>query len=329
MGCAQVTSLNLKKHEFGKIPTRIVWLQIAGLSPEHIALLKFSDPNSDKLTAFENSLCVGSTWEYDLYNIRPRAYAGFMSQMTGKKNIKNTCSDYDLKPIWKYVAPKGYKIGIFESEMLPTQSLTKALDCKKHQAYLSDTILWTMNKDYKTKNSFHSNDRVNYKKGKIYFDKSCAKGDCYSTMSKNVEGTFSQFKKNTNNFVYIVRNFKFANLLKKKDIKGAKAELNEINATINYFQKIAKSNSNMLVLVTSSNSLDLNFPKSGKQWKKFERGSKNLKINHSKLVSSVFATGARAENFCGIYGQSQILSRIFSGAKQQGLEFSIINPFNN
>lgn len=45
-------------------------------------------------------------------------------------------------------------------------------------------------------------------------------------------------------------------------------------------------------------------------------------------MAPVFAAGARAENFCGIYDQSDILSRLFSGPKKQGLEFTIINPFD-
>ena len=87
--CAQVTSLNLKKHEFGKLPTKIIWLQVAGLQPEHIAMLKFDYPDRDTKTAFENSLCIGSAWEYNLFDIRPSAKSGFLSQITGKKNIQN------------------------------------------------------------------------------------------------------------------------------------------------------------------------------------------------------------------------------------------------
>ena len=34
-GCAQVTSLNMKKHEFGILPIKIIWFQIAGLEEEH------------------------------------------------------------------------------------------------------------------------------------------------------------------------------------------------------------------------------------------------------------------------------------------------------
>lgn len=101
VGCAQVTSLNLQKHQFGKLPVKIVWLQVAGLSEEHLAMLKYSYPTVDVKTSFEKSLCVGKAWSYNLYDIRPEPADGFLSQMTGKKNVKGTCEDYELRPIWK------------------------------------------------------------------------------------------------------------------------------------------------------------------------------------------------------------------------------------
>ncbi len=327
-GCAQVTSLNLQKHEFGKIPTKVVWIQLAGFAPEHMALLKFMAPNVSYRTAFEDALCVGSTWEYDLYRLRPAAFYGFMSQMTGKKNIKGTCEDFYLNPIWKYYSQEGYRIGIFEGEVAQNSSLTQALQCENGVNYLSDVVLWSMSRDKNAKNYFHVGEKSNFKVGEIYHDRSCKKGECFTSLSRNVEGTYAQFSKNTKNYLYIVRNFKYESLIKKKKFLAARKELNEINSTIKYFQNLAKNSTDMLVLVTSSAPLDLNFPKSGNQWKNFEKKGRNMKINHTKLMSSVYASGARAENFCGVYAQNQIFSRIVSGAKQQGLEFSIINPFN-
>lgn len=332
MGCAQVTSLNLQKHQFGKIPTKIVWIQVAGLSPEHLAMLKFSYPSRDRQSAFENSLCVGSVWDYNLYSVRPDAYSGFLSQMTGKKNIKNSCSDYKHKPIWKYVAKKNYKVGIFEGEVLKKQSMSRYQECKKAKAdyqkdYLDEVVLWSMNKVKKPKKLFHVSDIKSFNKGDVYYDKSCLNGDCFTSLSRNIEGTFAKFQKNSKNYLYIVRNFNYANLLKANKISEARSELNEINTTLAYFQKLASKRNDMLVLLTSSETKELNFPKTGSQWSRFEKQSKMLSVKNTKLISSVFASGARAENFCGIYDQSQVLSRIFSGAKQQGLEFSIINPF--
>lgn len=330
LGCAQVTSLNLERHEFGRIPTKIVWIQVDGLAAEHMALLKFSYPSRDIKTAFEKSICTGSTWNYDLYNMRPSAYGSFLAQMSGKKNIKGNCEDYAHKPIWKYIATQGYKIGIFEGEARDKDSLTQSLSCKKNKDYLEETVLWRM-KTMKTMSGkekfFHATDKTSFKRGSVYYDKSCSAGECFTVLSRNVEGTFQNFSKNTKNYLYIVRNFNYARLLRKGKIKEARSELNEINSILGFFQKKAKKSNDILVLLTSAKSLDLNFPKSGKGWRAYEKNIRPLRVNHTKLISSIYATGARSENFCGVFDQSQILSRIFSGAKQQGLEFSIINPF--
>ena len=326
-GCAQVTSLNLQKHQFGMFPTRIVWIQVEGINPEHVALLKFARNKPVGKTAFENALCMGALWEYDLYNIRPSAYSGFMSQLTGKKNLKNSCEDYELKPIWKYISKENYKVGIFEGKMKPSQSLLSSFACKK-KTYLDEAVLWSMNTAKTEKSLFHVSDKISFEPGKLYYDKSCKRGKCFTSAFENIKKTFVDFTRSRGNYLYLVRNFQYANAIKVKNIKQARLELDEINAILEYFQALQSKDANMLVLFTSSNALDLNFPKQGSEWKNFGMKKNSLPINHTKLVSSVFASGARAENFCGMYAQNEILVRMLSGAKQQGLEFSIINPFN-
>ena len=328
-GCAQVTSLNLQKHQFGRLPTKIVWIQVAGLTNEHLAMLKYSYPSRSQKTAFENSLCIGSAWEYNLYDLRPSAYSSFLGQLSGKKNIKNTCEDYSQKPIWKYLDEKGYKIGIFEGEVGFKESLLQSRNCKEQSDFLKETTYWTMNRS-KKKNMelFHVSDETNYKKDTVYYDKSCLSGDCFTTLSRNVEGVFSKFVKNSRNYLFIVRDFNFRKKLKSKKIKLVREELAQLSSTLAYFQDLAKKNKEMLVLLTTAEGVEVDFPKQGLAWQKLESMRSKIRTKNTKLISPVYATGARAENFCGIYDQSQILSRIFSGAKQQGLEFSIINPFD-
>ena len=326
--CAQITSLNLKKHQFGKIPTKIIWFQVAGFSTEHLAMLKFTGPAKPGETAFEESLCVGQAWDYNLYKLRPSAQETFLTQVSGKKNIKRNCTDYKHKPIWSYLGLKGYKSGVFEGESYKAQSILSSQSCKDEgEGFLKDAIVWKMGKSSKKSKIFHVNEKNSYKAGSIYYDKSCKSGECFTTSSRNIENTFKSFSKNTRNFVYVVRNFQYRNYLQANKFKEAKAELIEINSAIKKMQEFAKLHSDALVLVTTADVKELNFPKSGKEWRRFERYTKSIKTVNTKLVSNVYATGARAENFCGVYNQNNILSRIFSGAKQQGLEFSIINPF--
>jgi hypothetical protein len=327
--CAQVTSLNLKKHQFGQIPTKIVWIQVAGLNEEHLAIIKFSKQSNQYKTSFEDFLCIGKAWDYNLFKIRPEAYASFHGQLTGKKNIKNTCDDYQLDPIWKYMNKQGYKAGAFEGEMQTKDSLLSAKSCSElGNNFLEGLTLWKMTKRSNSKQKlFHINENTDYKPSQVYFDKSCLTGECYSTFSQNAINMFEQFTRKSGNYIYIIRDFNFLNTLNKKSLKESKADLLELEKIVSYFQSLVSKRNDMLVLVTTAENRNVEFPRAGKEWENFENNGKFFQNKKSQLISTVFASGARAENFCGVYDQSNILSRIFSGAKQQGLEFSIINPF--
>jgi hypothetical protein len=329
IGCAQVTSLNLQKHQFGKIPTKIVWMQVAGLSEEHLALLKYSYPSANIKTQFEEALCIGKTWEYTLFDLRPSAEQGFMSQMTGKKNISGSCKDYELKPVWKYLQGRGYKAGIFETENNKKESLLAAKDCKEANKFLSNTYFWKMTPRIPKKAElFHVGEETQYKENEVYYDRSCKSGECFSTIVSNIEKTFNTFSKNNKNYIYLIRDFKFNKLLNTDKVKAAKLHLSQLDKVISFFTEYSKKNSDFMLLITSSAVKNVSFPRQGKEWQLYEKKGKFLENKKSQLISPVFVYGARAENFCGIYDQSQIMARIFSGAKQQGLEFTILNPFD-
>jgi hypothetical protein len=71
----------------------------------------------------------------------------------------------------------------------------------------------------------------------------------------------------------------------------------------------------------------VDMPNQGKQWFDFEKAGSNANMKRTKLTNLVLATGARSENFCGMYDDSQVLERLLSGPKQLGLELIFINPF--
>lgn len=332
LACAQVTSLNLKKHQFGQIPTKIIWIQVAGLNEEHIAMLKFSKQTANEDSAIENFLCIGKAWEYNLFEIRPTASASFLSQMTGKKNIKNTCDDYKLRPIWSYMLPKGYVAGVFEGEMQNRHSLQSAYACKDDgKNFIEGVTLWKMGKAYNKDQSkvklFHTNEMTDFKPSNTYYDKSCSSGECYSTFSQNAVMLYEQFTRKSPNHLFIIRDFNYLDKVNKGNVSEMKNDLLELEKIVQYFQVLAQKSNDVLFLLTSAETKNIEFPRAGNQWNQFESRGKFLKNKKSQLISTVFASGARAENFCGIYDQSDLLSRIFSGAKQQGLELAIINPF--
>ena len=99
-------------------------------------------------------------------------------------------------------------------------------------------------------------------------------------------------------------------------MKEAIVQLEEIDKVVNFFQKEAKKDQNLLLLVTGSAPENLDFPQSGKDWRKNILKGQPFKSRPSELTSPVFATGARAENFCGYFDQTQIFQRIFWGTKK-------------
>ena len=111
--CSIIPTLNLKSHKFNNLPKKIIWIQLAGLSFDHLAMLRFSKSESKEMSSLETSSCIGRVWNYNLYDLRPNPYQGFMTQIVGKNNINSNCQDFTYKPIWNYFQQMGYQTGIF------------------------------------------------------------------------------------------------------------------------------------------------------------------------------------------------------------------------
>lgn len=326
VGCAQVTSLNLTKHQFGVQPRKIIWLQVAGLTKEHIALLKYDYSVESKQTSFEKFLCYGNAWEYNLYDMRPSYDASFISQLTGKANTNNSCKDYDHKPVWDYLSKQGYKAGMFRTEK---RFSSKQKTCSQEESFHKNLTSWNMNK---VKGSavkyFHLEKEEAYLKGETYFDTSCLTGECFNSESKNIVATFERFMKNSKRGIYIVQDESYLEALRSNNFIKAKRKLSELDLAIRYFQNYVRQNNDALLLLSTVRPLDISFPEQGVDWDSYIKKGSKIRVEESELLADIFAIGARSENFCGIYNQSDILKRIFSGAKQQGLELEFINPFN-
>ena len=310
--CARLETLNLIDHKYGVSPKRIIWFQIPGLNEDHISILRFNSSLADKRTAFENFSCLGKIWGYNLYDLRPSAASGLLAQMVGKENITKTCNDFDHSPIWNYLATLGYKTGILESGTHDSESLDYTLTCKdKASIFLDQAIFFRMAPAKSSdKTLFHFQDREFFDKNKIYYDRTCQKGSCFASLEGNLESILSRFKIERGRYLFIVRDFTYLNALKKREIQKARTTLNELEQIITKFLEIQKSDSEMLLLITSSESIGVDFPKAGTEWAGFEKKGDNLGYKSSLLMSPVLAKGAGAENFCGIYKESEILERL-------------------
>lgn len=329
-GCAQITSLNLRKHHFGRLPTKIIWLQIAGLDHEQLAMLRFSFPTDAQKTSLESAICTGHAWSYNLYHLRPKTLESQLTQLTGKKDVSGACTDWKHKPIWNYLTANNYRAGIIEVDAKPEESLLSVRNCPNDgKDFLGSSIFWSMSTTpVSGSQSYVPSVPQEYVDGQVYWDKTCGNNGCGIELRQSSQLLYGQFSKNSSRHIYIIRDFSLKHALEKQNFLAAREALSEIDKTVEDFYNLASSKAEVLVLVTGASSVDIDFPHEGKDWQGFELKGANAMSRKGELTVPVFAQGARAENFCGFYDEAQIFERILSGPKQQGLEFKVINPFN-
>jgi hypothetical protein len=145
-------------------------------------------------------------------------------------------------------------------------------------------------------------------------------------MHDDFKSVYGKFRKVSDKHLMIIRDFSYLRALENKDWNKAREILADIERTYGEALKLTDS-SDYLVLLTTGDSRFVDMPDQGKGWYEFEKLNKNASVKRTKLTNLVLASGSRAENFCGMYEDSQVFERILSGPKQQGLELKIINPF--
>jgi hypothetical protein len=312
----------MERHTFDTDPQTVVWFQIAGLAEEHLALLRYSYQEASRKTSFETYSCGGKLWNYNLYNIRPSSTESFNSQMLGVANIKGNCEDLNHKPIWSDFQEKGHDVVFFEIGAHKDQGLRKFLGCENFKKYYhKTTILEMVEKPKASEDLFHFQDKKKFSAGKIYYDKSCRGNGCYSSILNNADMVLTEIQRRNKPFNFlIVRDFSFERALAQNKIGKAREILLELDSLhFNIKKVMLNKDKETLVLVTSTAARPIEFPNQGKQWKSYEKAGKNIIYKKPSLISSAWAWGSRAENFCGFYEESQIFSRFSSPFKGQGL----------
>jgi hypothetical protein len=312
ISCSRNESLNFRYHETGQLPTKIVWIQVAGLDMSQLGLLKYGLPSADLKTSFERSSCIGQVWTFDNFALRPKAEDGLWGQTTGKANIKGDCSDLEHKAIWEYWDENSIKAGVLEISANKNEELSKFSSCKDQRPeFFPSFIHWKMAKDKGKKGPFFQfQEQQSFKKGKTYYDLSCQRGKCFSNALENIRYLMKDHFSTQNNFLFLIRDFSLLRNMEKRDIFQAREGLSQIEKIYNYFINLAEKRRDMLVLLTSTAPNPIELPKIGKAWEVFERKGKFVNYRLQGLVAPVFSYGARAENFCGIYEQSDLLKRI-------------------
>lgn len=327
-GCAQVTSLNMQRHQFGRQPLRIIWFQIAGLDAEHLAMLRFGKPSVNDTTEIERALCMGHAWSFDLYHLRPSARSSFLAQLTGKKDERGGCEDAKLKPIWNYLTPHGYKAGVLEVGARSEEGLSALRACGDDgKTFMGDTTLWLMQPSAPADaTAYLPMVSQAYQPGHAYWDSSCNARGCGTDLTDAVSALYGMFSHNSKRHLWIVRDFSYAHALAHKDIPQAREILRNLDRSVGKFLNMDDAD-DVLVIVSGGAAVDLDFPSEGKEWQSFENKGAPIWPRQGELAVPVFAYGARAENFCGVFEEAQVFERALSGPKQQGLELKLINPF--
>lgn len=321
--CSRVHLLGMQKHEFSVQPKHIVWFQIAGLSEEHLAMLRFAIQANERKTSFESMECLGKMWSYNFYNLRPQAGQGFLAQLVGKDDIKNSCSDYAFSPLWRSLEQFNYKTFILENGATVENSLLNSLKCPdvpEKRSFLDQVTLWSMSKaPQKTDVLYHYQDKIveGVDKPVIAFDRACQDGVCFSSLSENVRSLYRKIIADKKSYIFIIRDFNLESLLKDGKIGEAREILSELEKLVNFFHVEASSNSSMEILVTSSAARPIEFPDQGTSWLQFENQGKNILYKKTALSSPAFAFGAGAENFCGIFSEADVYTRLLWFKTQQ------------
>lgn len=303
--CARIETIGMKRHRFNSNPSKIVWIQVPGLDEEHLAMLRFN-LSTNAVTSFDKMNCVGKSWNYNFTELRPNSEFGLNAQVVGSKNIAGTCEDYKNRPIWNYLEEKGFVTGLLEGGKEKDLSVDKALACRSD--FLSKAITWSMSKKKNPENLFHFQEKQDYKEGKIYYDKSCQNGACFSSLEKNFFNAWEYLKKRQNQVFLMVRDFSYEKALQEKDIKKARQVLLDIEKILSTLMMEANSR-DYLIVVSSSSAMRLEFPDDGRDWFEYEKYGKKIVYKKNALMSPVFAYGALSENFCGLYEESTLLKR--------------------
>lgn len=335
VGCARIQTLNLEKHSYSERPHHIIWFQIAGFSEEHLPLLRFNVPEATYRTNLEKVDCLGKMWSFNLYELRPDSTKSFLSQINGSKNISGQCVDYDARPVWDLMSEIGYSSSLLETGASEEQSLEKALRCPKSNVLdLNKLRYYRMGPDAQAgiilgKKTFHYQDSIDgvqeRLKGGLYYDKSCQKNLCYSSLSNNFKTLWGQSSKEQTQSFFLLRDFNFSKALKGKDIGYAKEILQEFERIVSWIKALKRDD--ILILITGAESLNIEFPNEGKEWADFERSGKNVIYKNSSLMSPVLASGPMAENFCGLFDESEMLKRIISRPEKKQFSWDLLNPF--
>lgn len=307
IACSSGEHLNRYDHSFGVKPTRVIWLQVPGLSLEHLSVLKFYSSDLRDKTEFEKFHCLGKMWNYHTSDLRPNTDKSLMSQLTGQLSIEGNCNDYQLTPVWKIEDKIRYKVGFFSDQNLASSCQKEAND------FFGSATRWYMGKKGSVKGDFFNADETSsFNDGEVYFDRSCQGDKCYRDFDDNIKNTFSRFISGKNFYFYIAQIRELETLIKNKRVDKIHDFLVKLEGLITYLKSKTSQRSDATILLSSANVKGIEFPRQGRNWKNELSSRKDVYYRRAQTQSPVLAYGARAESFCGMFHQSELPLRLLT-----------------
>lgn len=319
LSCSHYGSINKKVHRFIDEPQKVIWYHVPGLHEAHISILKFFYRDTSIPTAFEKSTCMGKMWRYNLYEIRPDSRQSFLSQISGTKNITNTCNSYSYKPMWSYMRASGYFTAFLENETQDPNYSLLAPKCEQNR-FRDDIVWWKMARPTSKSKTFHIQEEKDYKPGNVYFDKSCTQSPCFNDLMTNTKNLISRELDPQGSYFFLVSDSSLLEAIDQNNLKAIKTSILKIESMVDYLYQLQEKNPDMLVMITSSDPVPVELPSTGKEWKSFINGRNNLVFKNSSILSPVWAKGVRAENFCGMYEEAEVLQRVMNNYTNKRLE---------
>ncbi len=324
--CAPSATIGLKSQRMHEVPLKIVWLQIPGLSEEHFAFLRFNNISAANLTSFEESICWGKLWNFNLYQIRPTTQQGLLAQVMGSTNLTDTCADYQHRPIWSYLQELGFKTAALEIQTPESSSLAAAEKCPA-SSFLHGLALWRMAKapaKSKEVKYFHYQDKKFSWATGISYDRSCQQDQCFANPIDNFWYLHERLMTASSYFL-LVRDFSYQAALAKHQFKKAQAILAEWEKVYASLLSLAKQDASLLVVLSSTSAVGLEFPAAGQAWPNLEKTGTGITYHRPLLTSLALASGASAENFCGIYQEASLMERMLWFMDKRGVDKQIKN----
>jgi hypothetical protein len=322
-GCSRVQTLNMREHSYSKKPQKIIWLQVAGFSDELLPLLKFNNLSADISLFADRADCVGKMWNYNLFKLRPKASSSFLSQMYGLKNVSNECETLTKDSVISSYAQDGYQTFIFESSVADIDSLDRLVTCKN----IENVKIFKMSQAQSTSQLFHYQELLRNLPTGVYYDKACQKGSCYSSLISNLKSVLTNLVKDSSKSLIIVRDYSLMNAIRNKDINLLKESLGELGQITKWFE--LNVGNNALILVTGAESTMIDYPAEGVEWEEYLKANKNIFFRTNSLLSTAISKGAMAENFCGLFDESEVFNRLNYETPKRKFDWDNINPLVN